>query len=222
MDYHDFVIKDGCLIGEFEQMYQKSLDVPWHQDQQENCLDVRLAVELIQEYGPFDVICDFGCGLGYFLNVVAEHCGGTECVLYGYDISQTACIKGRSIFPDISFHCFDLMHKYPDFQLDELRKSISDGDRRLFMLRGTLWYVFPHIAYVVNNLQRIIDPKDLFLVSQNFPPLTTNFVGKEAIPDPSSILGLFKRDFKPLRTIWLENKLSSGNDNWFIAIMQKL
>lgn len=33
-DYHDYVIKEGKLIGEFEQMYQKSDGVPWHQNEQ--------------------------------------------------------------------------------------------------------------------------------------------------------------------------------------------
>jgi|TARA_B100000315_G_scaffold178802_1_gene167474 hypothetical protein len=35
-DYHDYVIKDGRLIGEFEQMYKNSRDIPWHQDRQED------------------------------------------------------------------------------------------------------------------------------------------------------------------------------------------
>ena len=33
-DYRDYVIKDGRLIGEFEQMYKNSRDIPWHQDTQ--------------------------------------------------------------------------------------------------------------------------------------------------------------------------------------------
>jgi len=108
-DYHDYVIKDGKLIGEFEQMYIKSQVIPWHQDRQENWLDVRLTIELLKSYGPFDLICDFGCGLGYFLNHIAQSCGTVESVLYGYDISETACIKGKSIFPHITFDQFDLM-----------------------------------------------------------------------------------------------------------------
>jgi len=35
-DYHDYVIKNGKLIGEFDQMYLKSKNIPWHQDKQEN------------------------------------------------------------------------------------------------------------------------------------------------------------------------------------------
>ncbi len=32
-DYHDYVIKNGKLIGEFEQMYKNSAGIPWHQDE---------------------------------------------------------------------------------------------------------------------------------------------------------------------------------------------
>jgi hypothetical protein len=33
-DYHDYVIKGGVLVREFEQMYQNSTNIPWHQDEQ--------------------------------------------------------------------------------------------------------------------------------------------------------------------------------------------
>jgi len=29
-DYHDYVFHDRKLIAEFDQMYQKSKDIPWH------------------------------------------------------------------------------------------------------------------------------------------------------------------------------------------------
>ena len=47
-DYHDFVIKDGKLIGEFDLMYKKSKDIPWHQDKQKDWLDIRLTIELLK------------------------------------------------------------------------------------------------------------------------------------------------------------------------------
>jgi len=90
------------------------------------------------------------------------------------------------------------------------------------MLRGTLWYVFPKINNVVRNISSIVNRLDYFLVSQNFPPLSSNFVGKDIIPDPQAILDLFSGYFKPLKTMWLEDKISDGNDNWFIAIMERL
>ena len=35
-DYHDYVFRDGKLVGEFEAIYQNSEGVPWHQDEQES------------------------------------------------------------------------------------------------------------------------------------------------------------------------------------------
>lgn len=43
-DYHDYVIMDGKLIAEFEQMYQNSSQIPWHQNEQENWIDVRFTI----------------------------------------------------------------------------------------------------------------------------------------------------------------------------------
>jgi len=71
-----------------------------------------------------------------------------------------------------------------------------------------------------NSLIRIIsdDP----LASLNFPLFCLNFVGKDIIPEPKTILDLFCNFFKPLKTVWLEDKISDGNNNWFIAIMERM
>jgi len=47
-------------------------------------------------------------------------------------------------------------------------------------------------------------------------------VGKDIIPEPKTILDLFCNFFKPLKTVWLEDKISDGNDNWFITIMERM
>jgi len=108
-DYHDFVIKNGKLIGEFEQMYQKSKDIPWHQDKQENWLDVRLTIELLKDLAPFDSLWDFGAGLGYFLEILRKYLGNSKCKIIGFDISKTACVKAKKLFPQNSnFFVIDL------------------------------------------------------------------------------------------------------------------
>jgi SAM-dependent methyltransferase len=218
-DYHDYVIKNGRLIGEFDQMYRKSQNVPWHQDEQENWLDVRVAIELLKQYGPFDFISDFGSGYGYFLNQINQNLGTGNPVLYGYDISKAACAKGSTIFSNIIFQQLDLMAVYSEEELKE--KMTEKRDKALFMLRGTMWYVFPEINNVVKNISNIVNQGEFFLVSQNFPPLSSSFTGKNIIPNPQAILDLFKNYFEPLKTIWLEDKISNGNDNWFMAIMER-
>lgn len=67
----------------------------------------------------------------------------------------------------------------------------------------------------------MMEKQDLLLISQNFPPLDSKFVGKDIIPNPESIIDWFSDSFIPLRTIWLQNRISQSNDNWFIAIFQR-
>jgi len=184
-------------------------------------LDVRLTIELIKEYGPFDLLSDFGSGYGYFLNLIAQYCGTENPVLNAYDVSKTACKKGSLLFPNITFQQFNLMAEHPDYEIEEKRSEEKKKGNNLFMLRGTLWYVFPKINNVVRNISSIVNLGDYFLVSQNFPPLSSSFVGKDVIPNPQAILNLFS-SFLPLKTIWLEDKISEGNDNWFITIMERL
>jgi len=220
-DYHDYVIKDGRLIGEFEQMYKNSRDIPWHQDRQEDWLDIQLSIMLLKQYGQFDSMVDFGCGLGYFLDTIYRLCGSNSCNLNGYDIAQTACSKGKEIFPHINFHELNLMEDVgKDFTYNISSKEANS--KCLFMLRGVLWYVFPKIQNVVRNISRMAEIGDYFLVSQNFPPLHSSFVGKEVIPGPQAILDLFGGVFKPLKAIWYEDKMSDGNEDWFVSVMERI
>ncbi len=70
-DYHDYVFRNGKLIGDFEEMYQNSSGIPWHQDQQDNWIDVRITKEILADIGSFDEIHDFGCGTGHYLGLMA-------------------------------------------------------------------------------------------------------------------------------------------------------
>ncbi|MBU2548460.1 MAG: hypothetical protein KKB20_08635, partial [Proteobacteria bacterium] len=67
-DYHDYVIKSGRFVGEFEDMYRHSSGKPWHQDELAYAIfsDIDLTVlrALRKRYG-FTTIGEIGCGLGY-------------------------------------------------------------------------------------------------------------------------------------------------------------
>lgn len=215
-DYHDFVIKNGKLIGEFEQMYKKSSEIPWHQDKQLDWLDVKLTMDLLQEYLPFDYICDFGCGLGFFLDILRTYVASPKCELVGYDVSPTCCEKAKKIFPDVEFHVLDLMK-----DSKQTGKKKKSKEKRLFVIRGTLWYVFPKMSNVVKNIKELTNKDDFLLISQNFPPLRSDFVGKEVIANSADIVKWFSDNFSPARTIWLEDWFSGGNDNWFIGLFTR-
>ena len=209
-DYHDYVIKDGKLVGEFEQMYKNSSDVPWHQDKEDERLDVRLSVELLREYGPFPSICDLGCGLGYFLNVMQKEIGAAGGTAVGCDVSATACAKARSVFPGLYFLERDLMSN-----------SFIPLPSDLVMIRGVFWYITPNLPTAVVNIEKCCPPGSILMVAQNFPPLDSQFVGKDKLPNPEALHSLFKKNFQTIKTIWLVSGDSNGNDNWFFGIFRR-
>jgi hypothetical protein len=110
-DYHDYVFRKGKLVAEFEEMYRNSATVPWHQDEQEHWIDVRLTKEILQDMGRFDQIHDFGCGTGHYLDLMVKHSLATNGKSYGYDVSATACEKATGLFPHSSFSVLDLTQR---------------------------------------------------------------------------------------------------------------
>jgi SAM-dependent methyltransferase len=194
-DYHDYVIKDGKLIAQFEEMYKNSSDIPWRQNQQENWIDVRLTKELLADEKNICRIIDYGCGLGHYLDIlVRSHCS----IGVGYDISETAILTARNNFPEYSFKTADLMRPNSFNLKSIIQKSIH-------VLRGTLWYVFPKFSIVIENIRNQMSEGDILLVVQNFPPLSSNFVGKDVIPDPKTLIELISlSSFSIEKQIWYE------------------
>jgi SAM-dependent methyltransferase len=214
-DYHDYVFRDGKLVADFEAMYLHSENVPWHQDEQGDWVDVRLTGNLLMDIGPFDEIHDLGCGLGHHLALMCRDFGAKGCRGFGYDISETACAKARNLFPELTFHLLDLM-TIPENPI-VLRTPYS-VPRRLFILRGVLWYVFPKIANVIIMIRSLMLPEDKLLVVQNFPWLDDPFIGKDVIPNYLALIRHFSCCLLPDRHLWYETSLKAPNDNWFIGI----
>jgi len=209
IDYHDFVFKDGRLIGDFEGMYQMSSEIPWHQDVQDKD-DIILALNIIERHGPFDTVMDVGCGLGYFLDSLTKRLRPSLSV--GLDISTTACVKASSIFPGYTFIQSDITRGVPD----------GHGRRVVVCMRGLFWYVFDHLNDIVHNISSINPVKELYvLVSQNFPPLCSSFVGKECISCPEDLIAPFAQHFSVLEHVQLVDKVHNENDNWTICLMKR-
>lgn len=215
-DYHDYVFRDGKLVGEFEAMYRNSEGTPWHQNEQENWVDVRLTREMLGNVGPFSDIHDLGCGLGHYLAIMRDMAGSDACRCFGYDISETACEKAKKTWPRFTFAQFDLTSPVPS----ALKASAAGapGAKRLFIIRGTLWYVFPKLDVVIGTIRDLMGDEDQLLVVQNFPPLDSAFIGKDVIPDHQSLINHFSPAFLLTRHIWYEDTLKSANDNWFIGL----
>lgn len=86
------------------------------------------------------------------------------------------------------------------------------------MIRGTLWYVFPKLAIVIDNIRNRMAGSDRLLVVQNFPPLQNSFIGKDVLPNHIALIDHFSRHFAIDRHIWYEDRLRAANDNWFIGM----
>lgn len=213
--YNDFVFRDGKLLGEFEEMYVQSTEVPWHQDKIDAELNVRLSLDLLQAHGPFDRIHEFGMGLGYFLRAINHQAGTSNTRLSGSDISQTACHKAKDLIPDGNFWVEDLMKA--DHSDQPPADTVPQG-RGLYAMRGIFWYVFPELETVMQNIAAKPRFGDLVFVAQNFPPLDTEFIGKSEIPNPVFLKDLFSRYFDPIKTLYLEDHINQSNDNWFLGL----
>jgi len=214
-DYHDFVFRDGVLVGEFEEMYQNSSTIPWHQDEQSDWIDVLLTKNMLHDIGRFDEIHDFGCGTGHYLDLMAHKFLLPSGMSYGYDISPSACDQAAKIFPNSIFRVLDLTtaNRQPP-----TANRQDPAVNKLFMIRGTLWYVFPALKNVITNINSWMNSGDKLIVVQNFPPLSKQFIGKDVIPDHAALILHFSSHFILNRHIWYEDTYKCANDNWFIGL----
>lgn len=104
--YQDYVIKDGKLIGEFEELYKDFSD-PWEQSSREiNALEKFVGIQLIKRYGHSTPI-EYGCGLGVFTNMLFQAVGNS----IGVDISTTAIQRAKENYPEPKFIVGDILDK---------------------------------------------------------------------------------------------------------------
>lgn len=102
--YQDYVIKDGKLVGEFEQMY-RDFDEPWEQSTREQgAFEKLVALELIRRNG-YRRVMELGCGYGDFTVKLSQV---SESVL-GIDVSETAINKAKERHPGLSVQQGDIL-----------------------------------------------------------------------------------------------------------------
>lgn len=71
--YHDYVIKDGKFIGEFEKMYQEHPD-PWLQSEQPNQAARAAGIQFLKKHEIKNIV-EAGCGFGYYANWIFQETG---------------------------------------------------------------------------------------------------------------------------------------------------
>lgn len=190
-DYHDYVFKDGKLIGDFDNMYRHAKGVPWDQDKRCDHWYAEVGMLMLKEYAPFDSVLEIGCGLGY---IAAKLKGLARKSVDALDVSPEAIKKARQLHPGIRFYVDDVTRA--SFRL---RRAYD-----VVVVRDVFWYVFEHMGTVVRNVDASVKSQGLLYLCQSFPALDRPFVGKEIIPNPDRLMSYF-RGYRPIYTALLRN-----------------
>jgi SAM-dependent methyltransferase len=196
-DYHDYSIKDGKLIGEFEDMYRHSAQVPWHQDKVMERYCVRICfniIEYVLEKGVKSVL-EVGCGYGYVLSKLKRN----GISLSGFDISATAIARASRFHPGINFF------------VDDLKALNHKKKYGLVICREVLWYVLNDFDAAVNNLCSLMEDAGYIFIGVSFPDLKKPYFGKELLPGSEELIKILNERFEGL-AVNIHYNLECKND----------
>lgn len=156
-DYHDYVISDGKLIGEFEQMYQ-NIDNPWpetHLDMDNNAASTH-AKRFFQNKDITSVL-SLGGGTGnhlaWFLPPMILN---NSC---NVEISSTACKISKDKFPSLTVENSPILP-----YLENAHSQQFD----LIIMREIIWYILDDLNLIYKGLKLKFSGKYV-LVELTFP-----------------------------------------------------
>jgi SAM-dependent methyltransferase len=181
-DYHDYVIKDGRFIGEFEQMYRNVAD-PWHCGAEAHSFKNDLLLGAVAHVrGGVRRALDVGCGLGALtarLRAAAPDADWHAC-----DVSPSALEKARRAAPDVRFFVQDLARPR------EL--PFEPGSLDLVTMAEVMWYILPHLPAVLDRLHELLRPGGHLLLLQYFLRPEDQQYGREMVAGPDDLLRLVR------------------------------
>ena len=143
--YQDLVIKNGQLIGKWEELYS-SFEDPWNQSLEENVNDSRrLLVDVVcrrisRDLGRQLQVMEVGCGLGHMTDRLRSE--GFSAI--GVDCSATAIERASALYPESTF------------------KTASTSDPKFFLgidvdvlvMAEVTWYILDHFE---KFLKQVVD-----------------------------------------------------------------
>lgn len=181
-DYHDYFIKDGRFIGEFEQMY-RNVEDPWLCAGQSGSLHNDLLLALVTHAAPPDgVILEAGCGLGALAARIRAAL--PAALVKGCDVSPTAIEKARARHPGVEFFVQDLT------RLAEA--PVPDASLDVVTLAQVLWCVLPHMAGILREIRRLLKPGGSLLVLQQFYADSEQKYGRGVVEEPDDFLRMVR------------------------------
>lgn len=146
--YHDYVIKDGKFIGEFETMYQDCED-PWTQAKQPNKYSRSASIWHLKNFGIKSVL-ECGCGLGYYADWIHRETG---IVPKSVDVSESAIAKAQKLFPHLDFEVADITRELERFK-----------DQDCILLSEIIWYILPDLNALFDVMKEHFAGKHLVVL----------------------------------------------------------
>jgi SAM-dependent methyltransferase len=157
--YQDYVIRDGRLVGEFEQMYQDFAD-PWNattaeEFASEKAVGINLLARL-RARGQIRTVMELGCGLGHYSARIAAL--GLEVT--GVDISATAVAKAQE------------RHAGPEFVVGGLDDFGLLRQRRpdVIVMAEITWYVLNQLRGFLDFLRTELPQTYVLHLLSTYPP----------------------------------------------------
>ena len=201
--YHDYVIKNGELVGDWDGAYSASPD-PWNQSATDHIQDSRRVIakswakRLTDSFENQTRVIEVGCGFGHLTHALSNQ---GMCSL-GIDISTIAIKKAQSLYPNDDFQVgrFSDWNIYDVFQPD------------IFILSEITWYVLNELPTWLERLHQYSlrdRPTYLIHLLATYPKGVQKY-GLEYFSDLESILDYFKLNYMEYGKI--ENPPPGGSD----------
>jgi SAM-dependent methyltransferase len=179
--YHDYVIKDGRLVGEFEEMYRR-FDDPWHHELLNRYSGSRTLAKhqlgILKELNGIRRVLDLGCGKGQFAAEIAQL--GLDVT--GFDISETAIRKARERSSSARFEI----------------GTLKDRDRILAIQPDVIvmcqitWFVLPELQSFFNFLREKLPNAVILHILAVYAPGDQKY-GREYFTDLQEIFNYFSK-----------------------------
>ena len=180
--YQDYVIKDGRLVGEFDEMY-KDFEDPWEQSTRETyAAEKAIAINSVKALGLKNIL-EFGCGFGYYSNNIKKSLPYTSNVV-GIDISETAIKKAKTLHPDITFETGDIL------DVDLIRRHNPD----VLILSEITWYILDKLDEFIDMI-RTNFPNTYIIHLLNFYPAGQQKYGIDYFSNLDQLLDYFDMNY---------------------------
>ena len=196
------MIKDGVLVGDFENLYGDHND-PWHQSKKtRTSSDIAVILNYLKQH-KVEKLVEIGCGHGHLSKQIFEL--GVDVL--GTDISRNAISKARALYPDITFREADIL------DLDVYREFKPE----VFLLSDVTWYILDKLDDFIRFLRCYEKP--ILMHFLTLYPKGVQQYGREKFTTLEEILDYFQADYDEFGLIALDggNKFDTEKLSYFIG-----